>query len=346
MLQHSKTITIEEISRMANVSIGTVDRAIHNRPGISSRTKEKILKITQTHGYSPNRLGRALARQKRLTLGVITIAEERNPYIQSMKIGIEKAYNEYRDFRMSLLVHSLKDFSAPEQSRLIYELLERGVEGMALVPVDSPEVREAINQAIDRGVPVVTFNSDLAGSKRICYVGQDSFRGGQVAADLLCKFMGGKGKLFVMHGSHNVASHEERLAGFRSVVKEEYPQVEIVAVKESQDDDEIAFEKTSAVLAHTPEVRGIYIAAAGVGGVGRAVKQAGRAGQVRIVCNDLTPDAIQLIRENVIDATIFQDPVTQGHLPVKILFELLFENIPPQQERYFTQLEVYTKHLL
>ena len=215
----------------------------------------------------------------------------------------------------------------------------------AIDAIDSPEVRHAVDSAADSDIPVITFNSDLKRSRRLCFVGQDLYGSGQVAADLLGKFMGARGNVFILNGFHMFEAHQERLAGFQSVI-ENYSDIKVVAVEEDLDDDIVAFEKTSQILELFPDLGGIYIIGAGINGVGKAVKKYAKAGKTKIVCNDLVPETVELLSEDVIDATIFQDPVSQGKLPIKLLFDLLFENIQPSREIYYTKTEIITKYLI
>lgn len=344
-MKHLKKITIEEISKLANVSAGTVDRALHNRGSISKKTKEKILRIAQEQGYTPNRIGKILSKKKNINIGVITFGEN-NPYIKGIKEGVQSAFEDYRDFGLSIIVRSMKFLSSTEQVNIIHEFLDKKIDGISLMAIDNAKVRQAVDAAISQNIPVVTFNNDLIGSKRICFVGQEYFRSGQIAADLLCRFIGSKGEIFIVHGSHLLAGHEERLAGFKSVIKNEYPDINISAIEESLDNDDIAFDITVKALSNRGAIKGIYIVAAGYGGVGRAVKKLGIGNKIKVVCNDLVPEVVDLIKEGIFDATIFQDPFMQGKLPIKILFNYLFEGTLPENEFYRTKLEIYTKHFL
>lgn len=338
-------ITTKDISRLANVSRTTVYRALNGRAGINRETKERVLQIARSLQYDPNRLGKALARKRTLTIGVVTLPLE-NPFSGELLKGIEGARDELKDFGLSLKVSAMENLDPPRQALMIRAFVEDSADGIAVDALDSPEVREAVNGAADGGVPVVTFNSDLKGSRRLCFVGQDLYRSGQVAADLLARFIGGRGNIYVLNGFNGFEAHRERLNGFLSVLETEFPGVRVVCIEEGMDDDLVSYGKTLEALKIHPGIAGVYAVGAGIRGLGRALAESGRAGEARVVCNDLVPETVRLLAAGVIDASIVQDPVCQGRTAVKLLFDYLFEGVKPAGEHYYTETEVFTKHML
>ena len=267
-MQKYKKIGIQKIAEIAHVSIGTVDRALHDRAGINPKTKKKILKIANEYHYRPNPHGRALARRNHLKIGVIALSEE-NPFSEKLLEGIQQGLSDYADFGLSILLHHVKQLDPVWQAQTIYELIDQKVHGLSVDVIDTPEVTQAVDEAVEAGIPVVTFNNDLLNSKRMCFVGQDAYRSGKVAADLLCRFIDGSGKVLVIHGFHKFVAHQQRLAGFQAVIQEEFEHIKIAAIEESLDDDKITYEKTLSVLEANSDIKGIYIVAAGVAGAGK-----------------------------------------------------------------------------
>lgn len=337
-------ITTTEIARIAGVSIGSVDRALHNRDGINAQTKKKILEIASQHGYRPNRLGRILARQKAITLGVIILPTD-NPFQDFLMQTIQRTVGELADFGVSMQLYALPQIDAALAARKVRQFVRAGIQGLALEGIDDPDFRQAVDGAA-AGRPVITFNSDLPGSKRLCFVGQDLYRSGQVAADLLCRFLGGRGKVLVLQGSQKVAAHQQRMDGFVQVCRQDFPQIHIVAIEESLDQDQHGYRHTTAVLQKHADLAGIYVVAGGVVGTAQALLDLHAAGKVRLVCNDIVPQMTELIRQSVIDATILQDPATQGQLPIKLLYQMIAERIAPDKEFYYTKMDIITKNML
>lgn len=338
-----KKITIPEIARLAKVSIGTVDRAINDRPGISPKTKEKILAIAATHGYRPNRLSKALANNRTVTIGMITLPET-IPFVQRLIASAQAEAEELYDYGCRLQLHSLKSLNAAEEVRMIEALIDQRVDAIAVAGLDCPDITDAVNRAAESGIPVVTFNTDVPLGKRRCFVGQDLYISGEVAADLLGKFMGKRGDLFILQGCHDVAAHCERLKGFLHVVEKEFPRINVIGIEECHEDNDIAYQKIKEICVKEPGISGIYVVASGNIGAGQAIRESGLAGQISFVCNDYVDGTKELLRDHVIDATILQDPETQGRLPVKILFDLVFDRIEPAREVYRTAIQIITHY--
>ncbi len=193
---------------------------------------------------------------------------------------------------------------------------------------------------------MVTFNSDLNGSGRLCFVGQDLLKAGRVAGNLMAKLLNRKGKVAILTGSTTLSALELRQKGFTALLAERFPAVEIVEVVETQENTILTFQKTMDLLRRRPDLNGLYITGGPIAEVGKAVKLMGLAGQLKVVCFDLYPEVIDLLKEDVVDFTIGQDPVAQGYLPVQILFEYLFNNKKPETDFVPTTVEIRERESL
>lgn len=87
----------------------------------------------------------------------------------------------------------------PDHIALMEELVDKRVDGIAMAPVDPDDLKEVIDKAVDSGVPVVTFNTDVPKNRRICFVGQDSLTAGRVAGELMNEILGGEGIVQTSH---------------------------------------------------------------------------------------------------------------------------------------------------
>lgn len=338
-----KKITITEIAHLANVSIGTVDRAINGRPGINPETKKKILAIAQQHNYQPNRLSKALAHHKQVRIGVITLPTN-NPFVNTLIHSAKSEETALYDYGCRLVIRSLTHIDTRQEAELISRFIQDGIDALAIGGIDHPKIVDAINRAVEHDIPVAAFNTDVPESRRVCFIGQDLYRSGMVAAALLGKFMGGKGRLFILQGHHDISAHRERLAGFEAVVKTDFPQIEIAAIEECSDEDQIAYTKTKNILERDPTISGIYTVAGGSIAAGQVIKECRRAGTIKMVCNDYISGIRELLDSGIIDATILQDPITQGSLPIRLLFNYVFDGIKPDKEMYHTAIQVVTKY--
>jgi LacI family transcriptional regulator len=141
---------MKDIARLANISLGTVDRALNNKAGVSPKNRQKILQIAESLNYTPNHLGKALVLKKQnMKLGFI-LDPTINPYFQELKRGVEQRKDELEAYGISTYIFTMNSYNENEQIQLLEELRHLGVSGVALNAIDSPRVREAIDSLVDR----------------------------------------------------------------------------------------------------------------------------------------------------------------------------------------------------
>lgn len=325
------SISIREIARLAGVSRGTVDRALNDREGINPEIKAKILKIAADVGYRSNRAGRMLGLRKNPQCLGIQMPSRGNDFFLDVRAGLERAAAELADFGLTLKIRTMKGYDTETQVRQIQELVEEGISGLALVPIDRPAIAQLLRDLAARDLPVVTFNSDIECGERLCYVGNDYLASGRIAAGLLGLIADGRPlRVLVMTGSVQILGHNQRISGFCRLIREEYPQIKVLDIMENQDDDNLAYERVAAALENYPDLDVLYLTAAGVAGACRALEDKAGSRSIKVICFDQTRSTQPFLRSGLITATIGQEPFQQGYLPVKILFDYLLDGTKPQ----------------
>ena len=223
---------------------------------------------------------------------------------------------------------------------MLGSLVERGVDGIAMFSTDNEDVRNKVNEVCARGIPVVTYNSDIHNANRLCYVGQDHYRGGVVAGEIMSKIVHDSGDILIISSLLELSCHEDRVSGFQAAIKDWSNSLNISRIVENQDRDPLGFELAHSELVQNPKLRGIYVTGGGVSGVVAAVNAIKREPRIRIICHDLIGPTIRSVREGIIDFTIGQDPIYQGYQSVKILFEYLMTGARPDKEFVWTKIDV------
>ncbi len=335
-------VTIKQIANLAGVSRGTVDRVLNERGGVSADTEAKVREIADAVGYTPNRVGKSLAmRKKNLSLAFIIFnSSASNPFFDDVITGILEQQEELNEYGITTDVYYTGFDDAQEQIDLLKKLIDEGVNGVAITPVNHPDVAKALRQYKEKDIPVITVNTDIDNSGRLAYVGSDYFRSGQTAAGLLGLIRSGKANIGIVTGSHNVLCHTERIEGFKEVIDSKYPGMKVVDIKENHDDDFESFSVTKTLLEENPEIDTLYLAAAGVYGAGRAVIELGMQEELCVISYDTVPTTRRLVEEGVIAATIDQQPVTQGSLSLELLGECLLLDKKPEKEFYYTEANI------
>ena len=338
-------VTMKEIAERAGVHQATVDKVVHNRVGVSDEVRAKVQAIIDELGYKPNPTGRVLQRQgKKYRIYAILVDVDALPYLKN---GIEQGLKEWAGFDIEV-THAVTGFQeAKRQSEYIDKAVLDKADGIILSPINADCVRRAIDRAADAGIPVITTDSDIDGSRRTCCVSIDSAKASRIAGRLLGQFLNGQGKIAIISSAieteNNNYYDRMREQGFTDFIRREYPEIEIVSCIESFEDPQITYRKTTELLKEQPELRGLYITCGGVAQVGRALIESGRADSIRVLCYEDYPEIVELIRQGVVDWTLGGEKAAQGSLPVKLIMDQLVFGRKPATDRIFTDARILIK---
>lgn len=339
------SVTSKQIAELAGVSRGTVDRALHNRGRVKPEVAERIRKIAAELEYQPNVIGRALVKTAQdYKLGMILQSME-TPTMKIVSQGAEQAASELKAAGVSLEIRRINRLDTAAVLDYVDELLLDGARGFALSPSYEPEIKEKINELHENNIPVITLNSDVLGSKRLCFIGMDNYRAGQTAASLTHLLFPNGGKVFPLTGHLNNTAHNQRLTGFSDTLAlEKADDITILPFQSCFDRDDFAYEITQHILSAYPDLSCVYVVANGQLGVCEAVREAGMAGKVRIIAYDLTPPNDELLRQGLITFLIDQDAFQQGYRPPLLLHNYILHHKEPVRELLYTDIRIYTKY--
>lgn len=338
-------VTIQQIAERAGVSRGTVDRALNNRGRINPEVAERICRLADEMGYIKKERRKNVKPQK-LKIGVVTQLA-RSSFMREVNRGIEKASRELEEKDICLLLREGLSVDEEEQLRAISELEEEGISGLAVMPVDSERVREKLNYLMDeKGIPVVTFNSDIVGTHRICFVGMDNRKSGRTAAGLLGMLTRGIGKILIITGYFCNHVDNQRVDGFVEEIKKTWPQLEVAGVHGSYDDSAEVEHIVENAMMSTAGINGILVVSGGQAGVARAFEKLGLEDRPYVVIYDQTPKNERALENDSVDFLIDQNGYVQGYEPPCILADLLTRGELPEQEFLFTDINIKTKYNL
>lgn len=292
-------VTAQQIAELAGVSRGTVDRALHNRGRVNPEVAARIQRIAEELGYKPNLVGQALVKTKRdFKIGAILQSVE-TPTMQIVLEGLRRATDELRSSGVELIVRELHGLDEELVLENIEELTSQGIQGLAISPNNTAELRQCINGLYEQGIPVITLNSDVPGSKRICFIGMDNYRAGQTAAGLMCQMLPDNSKILPLAGHLNNTAHNNRLNGFLDTLNQQNTyNLRIMPFQPCFDRNDYAHEITQHALRENPDLVGIYVASNGQEGVCQAVEEEGRKGKVKIIAFDLNEPNMRLLQSD------------------------------------------------
>ena len=296
--------TLIDIARQAGVSTATVDRVLNNRAGVRDRTRDIVFQTAARLGYISTSPEPTISRAP-VPLDFI-LPNGNNTFIQNLAKSLEEISAERGDIELRL--HFIEGFDPYAMADCLLALAGKA-KGIGIIALDHPLVREALRQVKNAGTEFITLISDISNVPRESYVGIDNRAAGRLSGYLLGRLLPrAPAKLALFAGSLSYRGHEEREMGFRHILREDYPNLSVVELREVRDDDERAYQEAKMLLAQYPELAGIYNIGAGNRGIARAIEEAGVGQRIVFIGHELTEHTRRFLLSGVMDAVIDQNP--------------------------------------
>lgn len=328
--------TIKEIAELAGVSIGTVDRVIHNRGRVSPETKQAVLSLIRELDYRPNRVSKGLALlRKNIKLSFFVVDVCCNPFFEQVLAGAQEKSKELIEYGIEVEYHILpvsdKPFCVPE---------DFSTDGIAMLYM--PPMESLCQWALTHKVPVVCYNVPAPSDYPFAYVGCDYYQAGRIAAGLSAMICGGKGKIGILsEGSDLISSYGDREKGFRQEIQDCYPNMQIAPSYTTMYLQTLK-DCAMQMLTEQPDLDLIYLVNPGDYSVCHVIREAcGKP--IPIVTNDLTPSQQYYLADGIITATICQEPERQGATALEILFRYIVNGSIPEQKSILTNLTIHIR---
>jgi ribose transport system substrate-binding protein len=220
------------------------------------------------------------------------------------------------------------DFDVAAQARQLDELMSLRPAGIVLFVGDADAMTPGINRAVDAGIPVILNISDAPKSKRFSIIGIDGVAAGQVGARLLAEAIGGRGKVAL--GTFPSPNVLDRVKGYKAYFAANHPDIEVVAEINDRADPSYAPGAYAAAIQAHPDLAGIGGTDGDSGlGAARAVKEAGKAGKIKIVAMDRNDDMLAEIDNGTIHASVAQKSYVETWLSLWMLYWLNHNELKP-----------------
>jgi ribose transport system substrate-binding protein len=245
--------------------------------------------------------------------------------------GCEKADAELDNVTVEFKIPSTGD--ATEQKRVVDDLVAKGIDGMAISPVDPDNQTTLIND-LAKQMTVITQDSDAPTSDRACYIGTDNVAAGRQAGELIKEALPGGGKIMVFVGKLDARNAQERLQGIKEALQGS--KVEIIDVRTDDTDQVRAKSNVADTLVRYPDV-GALVGLWSYNGpaILNAVRDANKIGQVKIICFDDDEATLAGVKEGGIYATVAQQPYEFGYQAIKLLDKIVRGDksaVPPSKQ--------------
>lgn len=204
------------------------------------------------------------------------------------------------------------------QIKMIEDAIMKGADAIAVAPLDSVGNVPVVEEAIDKGIPVITFNSKLSSDLPLTHVATNNWAAGELAGKALGEAMGGKGKYAVLGNNDAVTNNRDRSEGCISYITEHFPEMELVASEYCEGDMNKGISISNDLITANPDIGGFFtnnetttIAFVSV------LQERGLVGKMVHVGFDATVQTADYIRDGITSAIITQVPYRMGYMTVE-----------------------------
>jgi ribose transport system substrate-binding protein len=284
----------------------------------------------------------AAAAPRTITIGLVAKSQG-NPVFQAARVGAMDAAKELsarHGVNISIDWRTPNEEDAQKQAEAIEQLVLAGAEGISVSCSDANKLTDAINRAVDNGVPVATFDSDAPASKRFVTYGIDDIECGKQTMAELAKVMHGKGVIAVLAGNPNAPNLQKRVQGVKDEAAK-YPGITIRDVYYHKETPQDAAARIEQVMQANPDITGWAL----IGGWPLFTENAlkWQPGTVQCVSVDALPAQLAYIRSGHVPVLLAQQCYAWGHRTVELLIARIIEKKNPAAVKEISALIPVTK---
>jgi LacI family transcriptional regulator len=348
----TERITVKEIARLAGVSIGTIDRVLHERGGVSPETKERIDGIVASLGYEPNLLARQLSLNKTYTFrALLPRADQDSGYWSLCLAGLRRAERELlAPYRARLRVDEFDRYDRKAYRRMLAEVVAHPCDGLLFAPALPEELLPALERLsagaagdCDRPPPYAFFDSEVEGSSPVASIAQDPLRGGRLAGRLMTLLAAPAGRLVALSAHAGDRHIARRVDAFKSWFAESDGPRREVESRECRDLESPEERESflSGLFEGKSGISGALVANSSGHLVGDWLASRGLKAGCAIVSWDLVPANARALDEGRIDCVLSQRPAEQAREALRRLFNSVLYGADAAEAAAAIPLDVY-----
>ena len=326
-MSSTRRVTLFDIADALGISTGTVHRALHDHPGVNAMTRMRVLQVSKNMGYRPNVAARLLSQKKQIRISVNTL-KGTTSFWDEVRKGIQEEAQALGMHGADLEFRTFPSLGEGEEEAFEAAIAAES-DGMILFPSRPRSLRAWMRRASRSRIPIVCVSTDAPHSNRLAVVSVDTMASGSLAADLMGRFLGNRGKVAVTLSALDITEHAEKLAAFEKTLKTLHPEISLLEAIEDHDVEPEAYDKCRKLFDAHPDLAGVYVTTEASMPVIQAAKDAHLLDRLTIIATDLFPALIEQIRAGKVTATIHQRPYMQGRLAFRVLQEFLVHSRYP-----------------
>lgn len=324
------TIRIKDIARLAGVSEGTVDRVLHKRGDVSSRSLEAVNKVLEEINYTPNILARSLASKKIYRFIYLIPFNQKGDYWSTVEKGFEMAMPEFSGYNVSFEKACFNQFDVNSYNAIAEKLFQNLPDAVFIAPIFKDETLQLTTKLTQAGVPFSFVDSMIEEADFLTYYGQNSTLSGYIAAKFLIENLTIKDKILVIRTKRKGAVSNQtrnRYDGFMTYLKEKdlENKIKIIQIEFLDDNETLNTEILRDTLANNPDIRAAITFNSKVYRMAAKFQLLG-VENVRLIGYDLLEQNVNYLKNGVITLLIAQRPERQAYMSAKDMCKKLIFN--------------------
>lgn len=331
---------------MADVSVGTVDRVIHGRSGVSEASRQRVEEILKQLDYQPNMYASALASNKKYAFACLLPLHQKGEYWTQVEAGINEAVENYSDFNVTVQLSYYDPYDYHSFAEASRNILALEPDGVMFAPTAPQYTKPFTDQLAELNIPYIYIDSNIKEEPALSFFGQNSHQSGYFAARMLTLLAGEDSKEIVIFRKINegiVGSNqqERREIGFRKYMQKHHPDyriwgLDLHAKRDSEDTqmlDDFFREHTTVKNGITFNSK-VYV-------VGEYLQKK-QTKDFNLMGYDLLQRNVDCLMEGSVSFLIAQQPTLQGFDGIKALCEYLILKKDITREN-FMPIDLLTK---
>src|SRR5688572_12758227 len=313
-----KNIRIKDIAKLAGVSVGTVDRVLHNRGRVSEEALKKVLSILEQIDYKPNLIARTLGSNKTYQIAALIPNPDQDPYWASSKSGISQAEAEWLRYGVTVKSYFFDLYDKKTFRKIASEASADKPDGILVAPIFYHETLPFFEQLNELGIPYILINTNIPEVSALSFIGQNLHQSGKLGAELMHLSRGGEaGIIAVLHINEDLGNSihlVEKEKGFREYFAEMNHSGFDIRTYNFYSPNEPTFENQLEPLINNTELKGIFVSTStGTSVIASSIEKCGRK-DIKVIGYDMLDANIRSMKKGVIHFLINQNPKRQAFL--------------------------------
>lgn len=316
---------------MAGVSVGTVDRVLHQRGRVSEDANAKVQEVLKKIDYKPNLIARSLGRASQLRIIALIPNPEFDGYWREVQLGIQQARDEWTHYGVTVSTFLYEQGGEEAMEKVAIEALKTNPDGFVIGPIFQRLAVPVLERLRDKKIPFVLFNANLPELNPLCFIGQDLFQSGMLAARLMSSEIEGvEGTLAILHVGEDIGESiylMDKERGFREYFKGAKNNSKINVQSFNFNVPTHSIGGQIEILLSTPNLQGIYVTTSkALGPIASVLAKHPRRSEITLIGYDMLDENLRYLKKDVITYLINQNPKRQpmvgiSHLANHLLFK-------------------------